>query len=34
MGNWLGLLIDRKVDPNKVLNPLNGAGVNGGGEEG
>jgi hypothetical protein len=34
MGNWLGLVIDRKVDRNKVLSPLNRSNVGGGGGEG
>jgi hypothetical protein len=34
MGNWLGLLIDRKADPNQVLTPLEGSSILGGGAEG
>ena len=34
MGNWLGLVIDRKVDPNEVLKPLEKSIVLGGGTEG
>jgi hypothetical protein len=34
MGNWIGLLIDRKVDPNQVLTPLDGSSILGGGAEG
>jgi hypothetical protein len=34
MGNWLGLLIDRTVDPNRVLEPLDKSSILGGGAEG
>ena len=34
MGNWIGLLIDRKVDPNQVITPLDGSSILGGGAEG
>jgi hypothetical protein len=34
MGNWFGLLIDRRVDPNDVMKPLGVSSVLGGGEEG
>jgi len=34
MGNWIGLVIDRKIDPNDVLKPLDKSSVLGGGEEG
>jgi len=34
MGNWIGLVIDRKIDPNDVLKPLGKSSVLGGGEEG
>jgi hypothetical protein len=32
MGNWIGLLIDRKVDPNEVIKPLDGGSILGGGQ--
>ena len=34
MGNWFGLLIDRKIDPNDVMKPVSPSSVLGGGEEG
>ena len=34
MGNWFGLLIDRKIDPNDVMKPIAPSSVLGGGEEG
>lgn len=34
MGNWFGLLIDRTIDPNDVMKPLDKSSVLGGGEEG
>ena len=34
MGNWFGLLIDRKIDPNDVMKAIAPSSVLGGGEEG
>jgi mono/diheme cytochrome c family protein len=34
MGNWFGLLIDRTIDPNDVMEPLGTSSVLGGGAEG
>lgn len=34
MGNWFGLLIDRTIDPNDVMKPLDRSWVLGGGKEG
>ena len=34
MGNWIGLLIDRTIDPNQVITPLDGSSILGGGAEG